>query len=292
MSRDVPGSTVQVRRGVQGDVAYYDEFPKEHKLVVDIHHHYGGRQAEKENFVDVLLRNMDVAGVHKVCLFSSSPERYSEKEDKDWKGVFKDYSDRIIGFGSIRPGRLPQNKLEIIDEYYSKGFKGLKFITPTKRYDHDDFLCYYEKAEEYGMPTLFHTGVVARGSVAERQDVSSAHMRPVYLDRIARWCPKLKIVAAHMGEPWYGEAYNTSQKNPLLWLDISGKGIWLKAKAIREHLWIRLRPEKLVFGLDEPSSQYARIIHFWETFFYEIGLDQKQRDMIFGENAAQILDIH
>ena len=117
-------------------------------------------------------------------------------------------------------------------------------------------------------------------------------MQPVYMDRIARWCPRLRIVAAHMGDPWFGEAYNTSQKNPLLWLDISGKGIWLKAMAIKEHLWVRVRPEKLVFGLDEPSSEYARTIHFWETFFYEIGLDKKQRDMIFGENAAKMLGIH
>jgi len=292
MSRDVTGSTMQPRRGVQGDIAYYDEFPKEHKLLIDIHHHYGGRQAGGENFVDVLLRNMDAAGVHKVCLFSSGPKNRTEREEKDWKRIFKDYSDRIIGFGTVSPGRMPENRVEIIEEYYSKGFKGVKFIRPAQRYDHDDFLVYYEKAEEYGMPTLFHTGVVARRLTDERDDTSSAHMRPVYLDRIARWCPKLKIVAAHMGEPWYGEAYNTSQKNPLLWLDISGKGIWLKAKAIREHLWIRLRPEKLVFGLDEPSSQYTRIIHAWDTILYEIGLDQKQRDMVFGETAAQILGIH
>jgi len=287
MSGDVT-DILKVRRGVQGDVAYYDEYPKKHELVIDIHHHY--RRQRGGGFVETLLRDMDSAGVHKVCLFSSPPQEYSDEEDRDWKRIFKDYSDRIIGFGTIQPGR-PKNDPEIVDEYYSKGFKGLKFLNPTRRYDDDKFLRYYEKAEDYGMPTLFHTGVVARKSVIERQNVSSAYMRPVYLDRIARWCPKLKIVCAHMGDPWFSEAYNTSQKNPLLWLDISGKGIWLKAKAIWEHLWIRLRPEKLVFGLDEPSSQYARLIHFWDTFFYEIGLSQEQRDMIFGKNAAQILGI-
>jgi len=167
----------------------------------------------------------------------------------------------------------------------------LKFIRPTRRYDCDDFLVYYEKAERYNMPVLFHTGVVARRSVTESEDVSSAYMRPVYLDRIARLYHKLRIIAAHMGDPWFGEAFNTSQKNPLLWLDISGKGIWLKAKAIREYLWIRLRPEKLVFGLDEPSSQYTRLIYAWDTLFYEMGLDQRIRDMIFGETAARILNL-
>ena len=268
-------------------VAYYDVFPKKHKLLIDIHHHYN---PSVKNFVETLIRDMDAAGVHKVCLISSRP-RHSDQEERDWKRIFKDYSERIIGFGTVCPGRGPENSPEIIDEYYSRGFKGLKFINPTKRYDHDDFLVYYEKAEDYGMPALFHTGVVARKIFDRREDVSSEYMRPVYLDRIARWCPKLRIVAAHMGDPWFSEAYNTSQKHPLMWLDISGKGIWLKAEAIRRHLWIRLRPEKLVFGLDEPSSQYLRLIHAWDTIFYEMGLDQKQRDMIFGETAAKILGI-
>lgn len=275
------------RYGSQGDIAYYDFLPKEHEFLVDVHHHY---RPSQKRFVDILLRNMNTAGVCKVCLFTSGPS-YDKQEEEDWRRIFKELSDRIVGFGTINPG-WDENGPEVVDEYYSKGFRGLKFIRPAKRYDHDDFLIYYEKAEELGMPVLFHTGVVARRSVVERKDVSSAHMRPIYLDRIARWCPRLKMIAAHMGDPWFGEAYNTSQKNPLLWLDISGKGIWLKANAIKEHLWIRLRPEKLVFGLDEPSSQYRRIIHTWDTIFYEIGLNQDQRAMIFGKNAATILDLH
>lgn len=272
--------------GSQGDRAYYDVYPEKHKLIIDIHHHY----YPSKNFLKTLLKDMDEAGVHKVCLFSSPPQRYSDIEDSDWKEIFRNYEDRIIGFGTITPGRHGNNP-ELVDSYFSRGFKGLKFIVPTNRYDHDGFLIYYEKAEKYGMPILFHTGVVARRSVTESEDVSSSYMRPVYLDRIARLFPKLKIVAAHMGDPWFGEAFNVSQKNPLFWLDISGKGIWLKAKAIREHLWIRLRPEKLVFGLDEQSSQYMRLIHAWDTLFYEMGLDQKTRDKIFGETASQILSI-
>jgi hypothetical protein len=74
-----------------------------------------------------------------------------------------------------------------------------------------------------------------------------------------------------------------------MWLDISGKGIWLKANAIREHLWIRLRPEKLLFGLDEPPTQYRRIIHAWETILYEMGISQNHRDMIFSGTARKII---
>jgi len=265
----------------QGDVAYYDTFPRERKGIIDIHHHY----SSEKGFVDALLREMNSAGVKMVCLISSGPS-CSGQEAADWRRIFKDFDDRVFGLGLFNPGKCDY---DVVDQYHSKGFKGLKAIEPKRPYDDDDYLRYYEKAEEYGMPMLFHTGVVARGSTLEREDVSSGNMRPIQLDRIARWCPKLRIVAAHMGDPWFSEAYNTSQKNPNLWLDISGKGIWLKACAIREHLWIRLRPEKLVFGIDEPPTEYKRLIHTWETLFYEVGLTQEQRDMIFTDTAKRIL---
>jgi len=269
-----------VPKPTQGDVAYYDAFPKERKDIIDAHHHYNAQKG----FVDDLLREMDSAGVRMTCLISSGPN-YGEREAADWSRIFKDLDDRIFGLGLFNPGRCDH---DLVDRYYSKGFRGLKAIEPKRPYDEDDYLKYYEKAEDYGMPILFHTGVVARGSTQQREDVSSGNMRPIQLDRIARWCPKLMIVAAHMGDPWFSEAYNTSQKNPNMWLDISGKGIWLKASAIREHLWIRLRPEKLVFGIDEPPTEYKRLIHTWETLFYEMGVTQEQRDMIFAGSARHI----
>ena len=263
------------------------DFPKEHRIIIDFHHHY--RKSEKE-FLDKLLEDMDSARVNIVCLLTSEP-RYGEREEKDWKRILKDHHDRVVGFGTVNPGKLPENKPEIVDQYYSEGFKGLNFLRPTKRYDHDDFLDYYEKAEEYNMPAIFHTGVIGRRSFKEREDVSSEFMRPIYLDRIARLFPKLKIDMAHIGDPWFGEAFNVSQKSINIWIDMSGKGMWLKAVALREHLGIRLSPEKLIFGLDEPSSQYIRLIDFWETVLMEMGINQKHRDMIFGETAAKILGI-
>jgi predicted TIM-barrel fold metal-dependent hydrolase len=274
---------MSIPKPTQGDIAYYDEFPVERKDVVDVHHHY----SSEKGFVEKLLKEMESAGVRLVCLISSGPN-FNEKEDSDWRIIFKDFGDRIFGLGLFKPGRCDY---EVVDRYYSKGFRGLKAIEPNRPYDDDNYLRYYERAEEYGMPILFHTGVVARSSTQEREDVSSGYMRPIHLDRIARWCPRLKIIAAHMGDPWFSEAYNTSQKNPNMWLDISGKGIWLKASAIREHLWIRLRPEKLLFGLDEPPTQYRRIIHAWETILYEMGISQEQRDMIFTGTARRILSI-
>jgi len=262
-------------------MAYYDVSPTGHKLIIDAHHHYVPRRG----FLDELIKEMDAANVSKVCLITSGPS-YGEEEEKDFERAFKDHGDRIIGFGTIHPGK---SKPEIIDDYYGKGFGGIKAIYPTKRYDHDTFLTYYQKAEDLGMPILFHTGVIARHKPDVAEDVSSAHMRPVYLDRIARLFPKLHVVAAHMGDPWYLEAYMTSQKNPNMWLDITGKAILLKAVNIREYLGVRLTADKLLFGLDEPAREYNRLIYTWDTLLYEMGLSQEERAKVFGKNAAKML---
>jgi len=254
-----------------------------HELIIDVHHHY----IDRKGFMDELFKEMDAANVHKVCLITSAPS-YGESEGKDFTWAFKDYADRVIGFGTIHPGKTQP---EAIDEYYGKGFKGIKAIYPTKRYDHDSFLTYYQKAETLGMPILFHTGVVAREKIDVAQDVTSAHMRPVYLDRVARLFPKLHLVAAHMGDPWYLEAYMTSQKNPNMWLDISGKAVLIKALNIKEYLGIRLTPDKLLFGLDEPPCEYSRLIHVWDTLLHEMGLSLDERSQIFGKNAAEMLEI-
>ncbi len=260
---------------------------KLYKRIIDIHIHHSG----EANFLERLLKCMDEAGVDIACVSPSLvlyKPPFKEPGNEVVEKAFKEYPDKIIGFGAVYPGRSPY---EAIDELYSRGFKGIKMTIPTKRYDHDDFLTYYEKAEDYGMPILFHTGVVAHMQYDAELRVSSAFMRPVYLDRIARMFPKLKIIAAHMGDPWYLEAYMTSQKNPNMWLDISGLARFTKACALRRYLWIRVTPDKLLFGLDEPPEDYLRIIYYWDTVLREMGVNEEDRRKIFGETAAKILGL-
>ena len=164
-------------------------------------------------------------------------------------------------------------------------------IWPTKRYDDEDFASYYEKAEKYEMPILFHTGIIAASPIDKVWKISSSYMQPVCLDKICRMFPKLRVIAAHMGDPWYLEAYMTSQKNPNMWLDISGLAIFVKASNIRKnkYLNIRLKPDKLLWGLDEPPEKYLRLLLTWKTLLGEIGISEHDSENIFGKTAAAIL---
>jgi predicted TIM-barrel fold metal-dependent hydrolase len=57
----------------------------------------------------------------------------------------------------------------------------------------------YAKAEELGMPILFHPV----GQFIEASKLEFA--RPYLLDEVARSFPKLRLVIAQMGQPWIDE---------------------------------------------------------------------------------------
>ena len=75
---------------------------------------------------------------------------------------------------------------------------------------------YYELAEEFNVPVIFHTGDTW-GAMA---DLKSS--QPLGIDRIAWKHPNLRIVMAHVGVPWHREACEVAWKNENVWLDLSG----------------------------------------------------------------------
>ena len=103
--------------------------------------------------------------------------------------AFRRYPDRLVGLGYVRLGR---DDAALVDELFGRGFKGLKFTCPLENYDHKAYYPIYGRAEELGMPALFHSGIVTTQEKGRMWDVSSARMRPVFLDAIARAFPGLR----------------------------------------------------------------------------------------------------
>lgn len=118
--------------------------------------------------------------------------------------------------------KLGRDNAQAVNYYYEQGFKGLKAINPLVAYDDPSCYCIYARAEDFSMPILFHTGIVVRKKNERSQNVSSARMRPIYLDTIARAFPDLKIIGAHLGNPWYQEAAEVARWNPNVFFDLTG----------------------------------------------------------------------
>jgi predicted TIM-barrel fold metal-dependent hydrolase len=103
----------------------------------------------------------------------------------------------------------------------------------------------YDYAENNGFPVTIHTGT----SIFPLARIKFGD--PVFLDDVAVDFPKLKIVMAHGGRPfWTDTAFFLLRRHSNLYLDISGippKNILNYFPRLRE-VW-----EKVVFGSDWPT---------------------------------------
>jgi len=202
------------------------------------------------------------------------------------EGALKEYPDLVKGFAYID---LDKDDLRTIEEVYSRGFTGIKLISPRKPYDWEGYFPFYEKIETQGMPILFHTGLVARGTKLSEKGVTSSNMRPVYLETIARSFPKLILIGAHLGHPWCEEAAVVSFHNPNIYFDISGGHTFYIALAIWKRYGYDLQPSKILFGTDSAPAEFQKFANYWQVILPQLGLTDDDLRLAFYENATRII---
>ena len=259
-------------------------------LVIDCHVHYGGREGE----LDGLLKTCDRLGIDK-CVVFPGPSNDAVLE------AAKAQPDRIIPFAFFALGTDPPERA---DEFADAGFRGIKFINPKANYNSSDYWPVYGRAAERGLVVLFHLGIVARRRDMEMDDRDSNRCRPIYLDHIARLFPALKIIGAHLGNPWYEEATMSARWNANLWFDLSGSTLKKKtARFIRSLLWwdkpghpyqghMGKHPyEKIVFGTDVAHEWMPDVHQDYQLLMDGMDVPPEYREKIMGGNAAGILGI-
>ncbi len=124
---------------------------------------------------------------------------------------------RLLGFGSVDPSAA--SAVDELERMQSDlGLVGCKLGPIYQDVDPlgPDFLRVCEALERLELPMLIHQGTTfaLAGSLLKA--------RPILLDEIALRYPKLKIVIAHVGHPWFDEAIAVVRRHPHVYADISG----------------------------------------------------------------------
>ena len=124
---------------------------------------------------------------------------------------------RLIGFGAVDPSS-PTAIDELERMQSDLGLVGCKLGPIYQNVDPlgPDFLRVCEALERLELPMLIHQGTTFARSG------SLLLARPILLDEIALRYPKLKIVIAHVGHPWFDEAIAVVRRHPHVYADISG----------------------------------------------------------------------
>jgi len=231
------------------------------------------------------------------------------KDMKLMKDAAASYPDVFINCGRINLD--DPNAVREVQTFKKNGFVGMKFHSPQKNYDDPSYFHIYRLCEEYGMHTLFHTGISSHSIKDEPQWGSSARMRPIYLDTICRQFPRMTVQGAHLGNPWYDEAAETARWNPTLYFDVTGstllKFIKLgKLAQMSDVLWwasdeaednphtLKGGPsawEHIVFGTDEKPSGLTGNIERFQKMLDANNVPQTTREKMWGLTMAKILGI-
>jgi predicted TIM-barrel fold metal-dependent hydrolase len=126
------------------------------------------------------------------------------------------FPEKLIGFLSVNP--KDSDCLEEIERGVGDlGLRGVKVGPNYQNFDPlgDDAFRVYKRAEELGLPIVFHTGT----SPVRNADLDFAH--PRHFDRIGIAFPNLHVVMAHMAHPWQISTIAVIRKHPHIYADIS-----------------------------------------------------------------------
>src|SRR5262245_16574795 len=154
---------------------------------------------------------------------------------------------RLVGFGAVHPH--DPGALDELERFRELGLRGCKLCPIYQDVDPlgPEFLAVCAALERLELPMLIHQGTTfsRAGSLLQA--------RPALLDAIALRHPKLTIVIAHMGHPWFDEAIQVVRRHPRVYADVSALGSrrWLLYNALVAAVEYRVA-DKLLFGTDFP----------------------------------------
>ncbi len=257
-------------------------------MIIDAHNHLANDCPME--FLTSYLAQLDRAGINKVMI---CPTRHDSLGGNPGLLTFaRQAQDRVIPFAYIDVESDPP---EHIEKYHHQGFRGLKIIYTSRPYDSKEFMTHYEAAESIGMPILFHTGFLG---ITQGRHVNCNHYRPITLDTIARRFPDLRMLCAHMGNPWWDEGFLVMWKHRNIYCDMSG----LSACRRDMDLWVKIfKPngkiheacEKIVFASDVvmfgDETYTDEYLRYHRELFNRIGLDDHVQKKIFSDNFLTLI---
>ncbi len=195
-----------------------------------------------------------------------------------------------------------------IEECFTWGAKGIKFIDPAFSYGDVRYDPLYRAIEEHGRVCMFHTGYVTSklasfGLQQTRHATDIAHMRPSAVDSMARRHPKLKILMAHFGNPWWEEAWKITISNRLVYAEMSGGTAYRRAIRMWQDIFAPNGSidtdamNKLLFASDvsyfsQPGEEgFEPYFEFYDKLFDAIGAPEDLRERVNRGAAMELFEL-
>ncbi len=242
-----------------------------------------------------LRSEMETAGVDTAlamgCLNASESDPLGIRSTLD----VADLVPGLHAIGVADPTRSDRDHLYRVEVALATGqVKALKAYLGYLHFGPDDagYRPYYELAERFKLPVIFHTG----DTYSPFAKVRFAH--PLLVDDVAVDHPEVRFVLAHAGNPWLIDAAEVVYKNVNVWADLSGLLIGgveafldeerqellrETAASVSKAFRYAERPNRFLYGSDWPLAPMAPYRDFVRTI-----VPEAYHEMVFEENARRL----
>lgn len=230
-------------------------------------------------------RRLDDAGVAKAVVMSVV-------EDSEYVRRFVRAGEgRIAALTTLDPTAPGAPRL--LEREIAAGFKGVKLLPVNRHFRLSDPASrpFLEKAAELGCPITIHYGV----TIGPTGDLRYAD--PTDLSPVARDFPEITFVIAHFGAGYFSETLRLAYQCDNISVDSSGTNNWIDYDPhgytlahVFERAVLALGPERILFGTDSGTTAPYRawIAYQQQRILEEIGLGERERDLILRANAVRI----
>lgn len=202
---------------------------------------------------------------------------------------------KVSVIGSIDVLKYKSSDLGQLEGFLRKKLiVGVKLYTGYQHFYPNDKRCVpiYKLCLKYGVPVIFHSGDTLSGYI---KDPKIKYSHPIHIDETATDFPNLKIVIAHMGNPWLIDCAEVLYKNPNVYADISGLVVGddldtpygkLMRGRIRD-LINYVGENKLLYGTDWPLC----LMKTYLKFVKGLGLSKEKLDQLLYKNARKVFGL-
>jgi len=237
-----------------------------------------------------LIKDMEKAGIEKSIIIAGGKDQIPLNELIKKIGNDKRFS---IVFTMDLSKNLEKQEKEI-DELFKVGkirgvkiLLGYEYIIP----DNKKLFGIYKLCEKYDFPVIFHTGDTLAG-VVDKPKLIYSH--PINIDSLAVEFPNLKIIIAHLGNPWIIDAAAVIYKNKNVYGDLSGFFFDFNDETYINFVRNKINEfiayasgNKLLFGTDFPLADGEKYVKFVKS----LNLSNEVFERIFYKNAIELFKL-
>jgi predicted TIM-barrel fold metal-dependent hydrolase len=177
------------------------------------YHGMAPARSAQEQSIDLLLKEMDEAGITRGVAMGRYSGPYGTVSNEDVAAIVRDYPGRFVGVASVDPSDR-RKAIAQIEQARAMGLVGVNLepgAYPQPLYA-DDRRLYpiYAYCEDSDIPVVMMAG----GSAGP--DLS--YTLPVHVDRVAGDFPKMKLAISHGGWPWVHEILHVAFRRENVYL--------------------------------------------------------------------------